>query len=84
MAIPKNGKKKKSLLKTNKEQKETKVASADNYATFDIYFNKLKAFAQSGGIPEPAQISAYNIFRQDVEEGMKPKDSFNRIMKFHK
>ena len=71
MAIPKN-KKKKSLLKT---EKEMQVASND----FDLYFNKLKELAKAGIIRPPAQVSVYNLYRQDIDEGMSPKDSFKRL-----
>ena len=75
MAIPKNGKKKKSLLKTSKDLEVTKVASSQ----YDIYFNKLKELARTGVIRPAAQISAYNLYRQKIDEGMTPKKSFEAI-----
>ena len=71
MAIPKNGKKKKSLLKADKE---VKMASSD----IGIYRDKMKQLDKDG-IIKGGGISAFNFFEMLIEQGTSPKDAFKKI-----
>jgi len=71
MAIPKNGKKKKSLLKA---EKEMEVASSD----IGLYRDKMKQLDKDGFI-KGGGISAFNFFEMLIEQGTSPKDAYKKI-----
>ena len=71
MIVPK----KKSLLKTEKDKKDTvKTASYD----IGVYRDKMKQMDKDGLI-KGGGISAFNFFEILIEKGTSPKDAFKRI-----